>query len=447
VGRTTALGFVSGGKSGKPEDDHAHTLVAFSRKILRMMPKSPQPEDLWTLPWQELEVALGRRNALSLRGLNITSADRASTFFKGCGFDLAQPSHARELEQMYGESLFFIRHQLLTVEERAEFPLPHELLAIEDLRRLLILASVRTPRRRYVRLWACAVLKVMQAIANLEFSGKLRDLHLARDQIFGKLKSLMHEDRRGGITVRGNGLQVRLKTIDWKEAKTRSSVVMKLLHKPESIVDEVFDYLGVRYVVPAERDVPLLLRLLVEADIIIPHQVIGMRTRNSLLNLDEAKDLLTLSRDLLSTGTVTQAEFAEMCGRVPWGIAQSDPDRGKWNNAFSSSDYRAVQLTVRHLVRTPNPAYLVLDSLAGELRHYRGTERDSDPLLAGLVPQEITRYFPIEIQIMDESSYDISRFGPASHERYKHLQWLAVRERVLGGLLKVSEEKLATQEY
>ena len=266
----------------------------------------------------------------------------------------------------------------------------------------------------------------------------------------------------------GENLSVRLKAIDWKDAKTRSSVVLKLLHKPEVIVDEVFDYLGVRFVVPAERDVPLIMRVLVESDIIIPHQVIGMRTRNSLFNLDQAKELLGLSRDLFATGTVSREEFAEMCGRVPWGMAAGEAARrasgaaagkgasqggraGRRQNVFTSSDYRAVQLTVRHLVRTPNPAFLVLDSLVSELRHYRGsgrgTEDDTAPLLQGLVPQELTRYFPIEIQIMDESSYDISKFGPASHERYKHLQLLSVRERVLGSLLKVSPEKLATQEF
>jgi uncharacterized protein (TIGR04552 family) len=416
-----------------------------------MILKTLPPEDLWSLPWQEFEVALGRKNALSLRSLNIEDADRATTFFRGCGFDLAHPTHARELEQLFGEAVFFIRHVLLTDDERLRFPLPHELASLDDIRRLLILASVRTPRRRYVRLWACAALKVMQALANLEFSGKLRELQFARDQIFTRIKSLVRDERKTGPVMRHGSLAVRLKTIDWKDAKTRSSVVLKLLHKPESIVDEVFDYLGVRFVVPAEHDVPLLLRLLVESDIIVPHQVIGMRSRNSLLNLEEARGLLGLSRDLFATGTITREEFSDMTSRVPWGAPSSESSgqgrSGRRANVFTSNDYRAVQLTVRHLVRTPNPAYLVLDSLAGELRHYRGSERDADPLLAGLVPPELTRYFPVEIQIMDESSYDISKFGPASHERYKHLQWLSVRDRVLGSLLKVSEEKLATQEY
>lgn len=417
-----------------------------------MILKNPKPEELWALPWQEMEVTLGRKSALSLRSLNVGNADRASTFFRGCGFDLANPSHQRDLEQLFGEAVFFIRHNLLSEEERKRFVLPGELASLDDVRRLLILSSVRTPRRRYVRLWACSILKVMQAIANLEFSGKLRELHLARDHIFSRIRALLMEDRKG-LCARHGSLSVRLKAVDWKDAKTRASIILKLLHKPEAIVDEVFDYLGVRFVVHSECDVALLMRLLIESDIIIPHQVIGMRTRNSLFNLDEAKELLALSRDLLSTGTVTREEFADMCARVPWGVAPGDAGKlaakggSRWQNAFSSSEYRAVQLTVRHLVRTPNPAYLVLDSLAGELRHYRGTDRDTDPLLQGLVPPELTRYFPIEIQIMDESSYDISKFGPASHERYKHLQWLSVRERVLGSLLKVSKEKLATQEF
>ena len=55
-------------------------------------------------------------------------------------------------------------------------------------------------------------------------------------------------------------------------------------------------------------------------------------------------------------------------------------------------------------------------------------------------------YFPIEIQMMDQESYEMAKFGPASHEQYKANQLKAVRERVLGNLMTFHEEKLTTQE-
>ena len=405
------------------------------------------------MPWQEFEVTLGLRNLLALRSLNVPTPERAQALLKNCGFDIARPDHCRAFEQIFGEALFLIRHVLFTDAERARFVVPSELLQLDDPRRLLCLASQRTPRRRYVRLWACSILKVMNAVSNLEYSGKLRDIDEARKQIFGRIKRLLHTDSAHGsnfVAARHAGLDVRLHLVDLKEAKTRTSIALKLLHKPDSIVDEVFDYLGVRFVVPTQTEVPRLLRLLIEADIVIPYQVIGLRTRNNLINVKKAQRLLNFSSDLLSMGTLDPQEFNEMASRIPWSYSSSDEPTRKGahgHNAHSSSYYRSVQLTVRHLVRTPNPAYLVLDSLSNQLRHYRGMEHEEDPLLAGMIPQEFARYFPIEIQIMDASSYDLSKFGPASHEQYKASQLKVVREKVLGGLLFLTEDKLATQDF
>ena len=102
---------------------------------------------------------------------------------------------------------------------------------------------------------------------------------------------------------------------------------------------------------------------------------------------------------------------------------------------------------MRHLVRTPNPAFLVLSSLAGQLRHARGLEPEDDPLLMGLIPEENARFFPLEIQIFDRNSFQIAQFGPASHEHYKSNQLQTVRKRVLGSLLHFTETRLQTQDY
>ena len=391
-----------------------------------------------------MEVALGSLSPLNLRGLNITTADRAATFWKGCGFDLGLSHHQKELEQLMAEAIFFIRNQLMTEKEKSVYFVPSELLGLVDLRRLLLLASVRNPRRRYVRLWACCVLKIMQGLSRIENSGRLAELEQAREQIFSRIKSLVHESS-GGSTFLGRGqIKVPLVGMDWKEFKTRNSILLKLLHKTEFATEELFDYLGVRFVVPSDLQVPLLLRTLIEADIIVPHQVLGFRTRNSLIDTKRPKALLDLSQDLFKTGTVTLEEYLAMCERVPWGTGSGRRD--DWKNSFSSSDYRALQITVRHMIRLPNPVRKAVDSMVSELRHLRGMDRDTYPYLSAAVPAEIVRYFPIEIQIFDESSYDLSRFGPASHERYKKLQLKAVRDRILGNLLKMTPEKMATQE-
>jgi uncharacterized protein (TIGR04552 family) len=404
-------------------------------------------ENVWALPWQELAVVLGQQNVLAYRSMNIPHRARAVEYFKHCGFDLSRFEHRKQVEQFFGEALFFIRHILFSPEEREKFPVPNDLIHLDDPRLLFVYASQRMPRRRYLRLWTCSLLKVMNAISHLEFSGKLKEMNSAREQIFGRIRSVVSKHPHAGWHAQSSSIELPLEGLEWKEAKTRHSVLLKLLHKPESMAEEVFDYLGVRFIVRQPEDIARLLRILIETDIIIPHQVLTLRTRNSLLNLKDAQRQLDLAYDLLHTGTSSPEEFLSMCNRVVWSFPTESTMTGLKQNVHSSNQYKSIQLTVRHLVRTPNPAFLVLSSLAGQLRHARGLEPEDDPLLMGLIPEENAHFFPLEIQIFDKKSFQVAQFGPASHEQYKSGQLQTVRKRILGSLLNFTEARLQTQDY
>ena len=397
---------------------------------------------IWNIPWQEFEIALGLKNSFSQRNLNIESSTRSQTFLKNCGFDTQDKNQVKQFEQLLGEALFFIRHILFNEKERENFPVPQEILYIDSPKTLLIMASSKNPKKRYKRLWSCSLLKVMYSIANIQFSGKLQLLDYAREQIFKKIKNLMTSDTDQKIEFKN--ISLSLNKVEWKEAKTRTSIVLKLLHKPDSIVDEVFDYLGVRFVVQNTNEIPLLLKLLIESDIIIPHQVVSIRTRNSILNVKNPKKILNFLSDLYSCGSLTEEEYISMSGKVNWQPQQGEELQRKMN-IFSSQHYRSLQFTVRHLVRTANPAYLALESLSSQLRRYTGMNRQ-EPWMESVIPEQFANYFPIEIQIMDIESYELAKFGPASHEQYKSNQLKAVRERVLGSLIRFDEEKHFSQE-
>ncbi|RDB35214.1 MAG: TIGR04552 family protein [Spirobacillus cienkowskii] len=402
-------------------------------------------QSFWQIPWQEFEVILGFKNSFSQRNLNFTSEQQADNFLKNCGFDLNDPIHTKQFEQFFGEAVFFIRHVLFTTEEREQLVFPSQLLQIKNHRELLIFASSNKPRKRYLRLWCCAILKVMYSISNLQYSGRLHIIDDAREQIFKRIRSNIYQNSNETLRCTFKNLTVSLNKVEWKEAKTRTSIILKLLHKPDSIVDEVFDYLGVRFVVQHSNEIPLLLKLLIDADIIIPHQVVSIRTRNSLLNVKQPKKTLNFLKELHSCGTLTDAEFGSMCQNLVWSGFSSE-EFPKKVNSFSSQHYRSLQFTVRHLVRTPNPAFVVLESMANQLRRYTAALRQ-EPWMETIIPQCFAHYFPIEIQIMDQESYQLAKFGPASHEQYKAQQLKAVRDRILCNLLSFNEEKLSTQEF
>lgn len=399
----------------------------------------------WNIPWQEFEVILGIKNSFSQRNLNFNSHTQAELFLHNCGFDLSNQMHIKQFEQFFGEALFFIRHILFTHQEREKLIVPTCLLQLNNPCDLLLFASSYQPRKRYLRLWCCSILKVMYSISNLQFSGRLHIIDDAREQIFKRIKNIIHQNNDESLVCKFKNLSVNLNKIEWKEAKTRTSIVLKLLHKPDSIVDEVFDYLGVRFVVQNSNEIPILLKLLIESDIIIPHQTVSFRTRNSLLNIKHPKKIFKFLKELNSCGTLSDKEFEEMCKNIIWSGLSGD-DIPKRLNSFTSQHYKSLQFTVRHLVRTPNPAYLVLESMTNQLRRYTGILRQ-EPWMESVIPQYFAHYFPIEIQMMDQESYEMAKFGPASHEQYKANQLKAVRERVLGNLITFTKEKLNTQEF
>jgi len=405
---------------------------------------TPSFHSPWNIPWQEFEVILGIKNSLSQRNLNFKNQSQAEIFLKNCGFDLTNQMHLKQFEQFYGEALFFIRHVLFSNSERENFVVPTQLLQLTNPCDLLLYSSSFHPRKRYLRLWCCSILKVIYAISNLQFSGRLHIIDDAREQIFKRIRNVLHQNQNETLDCRFKDLIIRLNKVEWKEAKTRTSIVLKLLHKPDSIVDEVFDYLGVRFVVQNSNEIPLLLKLLIDSDIIIPHQVVSIRTRNSLLNIKHPKKVFSFLKELNSCGTLSDKEFEEMCKNLSWSGSNFD-EPPKRSNSFSSQHYKSLQFTVRHLVRTPNPAFLVLESMTNQLRRYTGILRQ-EPWMETVIPQYFAHYFPIEIQMMDQESYEMAKFGPASHEQYKANQLKAVRERVLGNLMKFNDEKLTTQE-
>lgn len=401
-------------------------------------------QEQWKIPWQEFEVSLGLKNSFSQRNLNINSSHRANEFLKNCGFDASVEAHAKQFDQILFEAIFFIRNILFTEEEKRIYYVPSEFLNFEDPSRIFLIASSRQPLKRYKRLWACAILKVMYAISNLRFSDRVHIINDAREQIFKRIKDIIVLDENKKQKIEFNEISVDLDHVEWKDSKTRNSIILKLLHKPDNIVDEVFDYLGVRFVVEKTSKIPILLRLLIESDIIIPHQVISIRSRNSVLNIKQPKKILNFLGELLSSGTLNQMELAEMFPKLPWEIQVGDEMQSR-TNVFTSRHYRSMQFTVRHLVRTKNPAFSVVDSLANQLQRYTGTKSHSY-LIESIVPEYSANYFPIEIQILDRQSYEMAKFGPASHEHYKSNQLKAVRDRVLSSLLSFDQEKLRSQE-
>jgi uncharacterized protein (TIGR04562 family) len=110
----------------------------------------------------------------------------------------------------------------------------------------------------------------------------------------------------------------------------------------------------------------------------------------------------------------------------------------KDQNPFSSKDYSAIQFTTRTLVRLPSPATRALETRQERLQTMGDTELSDLVRNPELLQdqEEFTFFFAHEVQVMEQSGFQSSRSGPASHSEYKQRQRDAARRRVLQGILQ-----------
>jgi uncharacterized protein (TIGR04562 family) len=124
-----------------------------------------------------------------------------------------------------------------------------------------------------------------------------------------------------------------------------------------------------------------------------------------------------------------------------------DPPEMDKENLHSGSEYRAVQMTCRQLIRTPRPLATLRKNLQHELEKMpvgnifsRHVAELINVLrnISKLAGDDEFSFFPFEIQVMDKKAWDINTTGKASHTKYKKSQLKAARRRVLNEILPLA---------
>src|SRR6185503_311488 len=92
---------------------------------------------------------------------------------------------------------------------------------------------------------------IMHTIAHIDKD--LRTQHFAdiQKQIFDRFYKFIFRDEHGQLFLGENSsdpLRVPLVAFETKPKKARDSIILKLLHKPENVAEDIFDRVGMRYV-------------------------------------------------------------------------------------------------------------------------------------------------------------------------------------------------------
>lgn len=400
--------------------------------------------DKWKFNWPMMDVIIGGRSSIDLTEVGISSFKDAHDFVKSYGYDPDSDRDNHNIHATIIEAISFIEKFLLTEREwnRGVRP-PDDIINCIDVRQLIVWASGNDPKDRMIRVWSCAVLRVMHTIAHIEGVNKQIRVEDARSQIFNRFHDALYRDAEKNLWLGNDDAKVELEKVEWKESKSRASILLKLLHKRDNVAETIFDFLGIRIVTKRVCDVMLVVKNLMNYNLVVFPNCFPARSRNNLIEIDRFRSQVETLREMLLSGNIGESEFEAMIARlIPVGKAD-----GEHVNPHSSTDYKSVQLTGRQLIKIPNYQFEWLDRMraACNSSEFSDVKREAIRELLYLVDQwhsvedtkEQSAFFPFEVQIMDHDSYMASVHGDAAHTRYKQNQIRTARKRVLGRVLEL----------
>jgi len=405
-----------------------------------------QLADLWKMPWPVLDVLIGGQSSIDLTELRVTTWDEATAFLQAYGYDPEVAAERRHIHGIMIEAVSFIERQLLTPREweRGIRP-PDEILTCVDPRHLVVWASGESPTDRLKRAWACAILRVMHTIAHIEGVNRTVDLVSAREQIFSRFQRHLFRDDARRLWLGDAQTKVELVHMEWKEHKSRNSIILKLLHKRDNVAETIYDFLGVRMVARRLCDVMMVAKCVRQFNMVVYPNAYPSRARNNLVDLKRFRSQIETLREMLISGALSAAEFESMVGRLTAALPVEPVSPV---NPHSAQTYRSIQLTGRQLIKVRAWRYEWLEKLRRaidkeklppETRRVLG---DLEYLVEGWHSVKETldeaAFFPFEVQILDEEGWAQAQSGEANHDKYKLSQNRAARKRVLQKVLELS---------
>ena len=360
----------------------------------------------FSLNWSYLNAIANGVSAIDLGALALRNLHDARQFVREYGFDLEQPAAPAIIARAHREAVDFLACTFLAPGQAGL--IPEEVSHPDDPLQLLVYASLRGNNVDVRRMWSCAVLKVMHGIFYIDNNLKLRHFHAIRSQVFATLDEVIRHDGDRHFLTDG---EVCLPMLHYerKDNKGRNSILLKLLQKAAYLAADIFDHLGVRLVFATRFECLLALRSLQRAHLLSVTNVDAERTRNTLLDLDAAKQIFNKYRARIEHSDDYPFELLRTMDAELADLAQPQT---RCDNPHSGSGFNSIQVTVRKMIHV-QPDHPNIGA---------GGEQEYD----------VGFFFEYEIQLMDQASYERSLAGPASHDAYKRRQIDTARARVFG---------------
>ena len=404
----------------------------------------------YDIRWETLDIIVRGKSAIDAStGFQLRSLDEVDRFVGSYGYDLSNPIENAELFGNFHESLSFIRKNFLHPDnpDGLRVEVPRKIIELVDVRELFLMASFsqpgqnRDPAGTLMCNFACSILKVMHTIAHIDKDIRTHYFAECQKQIFDRFYRVVHRDEEGHLHLGEGDDRIDLVAFETKPKKSRDSILLKLLHKPENVAEDIFDRVGLRFVTHSPLDTIRVLKFLKERMILMPPNIKPSRSRNTLVDLDSFEKAWKQAFDQWehrSWSSEQAEEFLKSQARYP----EQDPD-----NPHSSKFYRAIQFTCRQLIKFRNPIHDEIRELKAHVKAMdSATESASARTLMDRVekvdlksaPREFRFFYPYEVQLMDQVSAEENERGRSAHSEYKKAQKQTALKRVMGPLADVA---------
>lgn len=351
----------------------------------------------------------GGKSVIDLPRLHIQTESQATAFIEAYGFRLDAP---KDVDKIW----YFYRRALVLIQERLGFSLElipeilHDRKNFDDPRKLLLWASSVNPAEKELQRWSCAILRAIHVFVHAEndlfssFSEVIQKQILTPIQerivtvgttgtTYLKVKDQIEGQKSGEDEIGLAGFVI-------KPFKTSASTVIKLLAKPDALALSVFDKLGVRFVTHSIFDTFRVVRFLMEHNLVSFPHIMPDQSSNTIYPAD-------LFCQICAELVVKRSDWseAELEGEFRNRL-EENKEQIQWlrkSNSFSDQDYRFLKFIARKLIRVP----------------------------VGDGKEEFSFFFPYEVQILDQESFEKIQSGPSEHLQYKDRQRTAARKRLL----------------
>jgi uncharacterized protein (TIGR04562 family) len=217
-----------------------------------------------------------------------------------------------------------------------------------------------------------------------------------------------------------------------KPKKSRDSIILKLLHKPENVAEDIFDRVGIRFITFTPLDALRVVKYLRDQMVVMPPNIKPSRSKNSLIQLDDFRGQLADLLIRVERGDISEAQLIkelEVAARPP----VVNPE-----NPHSSEFYRAIQFTCRQLIKLRNFLYDDLKELKN-LARIKSADEEISKIIERIdlkhIQREIRFFYPFEVQIMDQHSAEENERGKSAHSEYKKAQITTAMKRVMSNLI------------